>query len=193
GWRAGFPVSARDRTVSRDVAFKIFASATGWRSLSVDAIQIDPVHAPSAPSASAAATCRPQPMPPAARTGVGATASTTSGTRTSVAISPVWPPASLPDATTMSTPASTWRRACSAVLGAGVRHGHHDVDAVRLPADVLVDPAELDLERLGRREGERAEDAEAAGLAHRRHDVATVAEGEDRKLDAEGVAEAGAH
>jgi len=52
---------------------------------------------------------------------------------------------------------------------------------------------ELDLERLGRREGERAEDAEAAGLAHRRHDVATVAEGEDRELDAEGVAEAGAH
>ena len=114
-WRAGFPVRDRERTVSRDVAFKTFSRATGWRSLSVDASQIDPVQAPSAPSASAAATCRPQPIPPAASTGVGATASTTSGTRTSVAISPVWPPASLPDAITMSTPASTWRRACSAV------------------------------------------------------------------------------
>ena len=36
----------------------------------------------------------PEPMPPAASTGTGATASTTSGTSTIVAISPVWPPAS---------------------------------------------------------------------------------------------------
>ena len=35
-------------------------------------------------------------MPPAASTGVGATASTTSGTSTIVPISPVWPPASEP-------------------------------------------------------------------------------------------------
>ena len=47
-------------------------------------------------------------------TGVGATASTTSGTSTIVAISPVWPPASPPWATTTSTPLSTWDLACSA-------------------------------------------------------------------------------
>src|SRR5207249_11318711 len=80
-----------------------------------------------------------------------------------------------------------------ALLGAGVRLRHHDVDAIGLPAHVLVDPAELHLELLGGGEGERAEDAEAAGLAHRRHHVAAVAEGEDRELDAEGVADAGAH
>src|SRR3546814_8278995 len=41
----------------------------------------DPHHTPWAPSAMAAATWRPLPIPPAASTGVGATASTTSGTR----------------------------------------------------------------------------------------------------------------
>jgi len=112
-WRAGFPVIERERTVSRAVACSTFFMATGWRSLSVVASQTEPIHAPSAPSASAAAICRPQPIPPAARTGVGATASTTSGMRTMVPISPVWPPASEPWATMMSTPASTWRRACS--------------------------------------------------------------------------------
>ncbi len=45
-------------------------------------------------------------MPPAASTGIGRDASTTSGTSTIVAISPVWPPASLPWATMMSTPAA---------------------------------------------------------------------------------------
>ena len=53
-------------------------------------------------------------MPPAATTGTRSpTASTTWGTRAIVAIWPVWPPASVPWATTMSHPASTastaWR------------------------------------------------------------------------------------
>ena len=80
-----------------------------------------------------------------------------------------------------------------ALLGARIRHRHHHVDAVGLAADVLVDPAELHLELLRGGECERAEDAEAARAADGRHHVAAVAEGEDRELDAEGVAEAGAH
>src|SRR4029453_16914621 len=69
---------------------------------------------------------------------------------------------------------------------------HHDVDAVGLALDVLVDPAQLDLELLGR-EGEGAEHPHAAGPAHRDHYVATVAEGEDRDVHSESVAELGAH
>src|SRR5689334_13594645 len=53
-------------------------------------------------------------MPPAASTGTS-TASTISGTSTMVATSPVWPPASYPCATTMSTPFSTCRWACEAL------------------------------------------------------------------------------
>jgi hypothetical protein len=61
-----------------------------------------------------------------------------------------------------------------------------------LIAHVLVDPLELDLELLGR-EAHRAQHAEATGLAHGRHDVATVGEGEDGEFDAESVAELGVH
>ena len=50
-------------------------------------------------------------MPPAARTGMGATASTTSGTSTIVETVPVWPPASVPWATIRSTPELAWRTA----------------------------------------------------------------------------------
>ena len=46
-------------------------------------------YTPSAPRAMPAASWRPRAMPPAARTGTGATASTTSGTSTMVAIMPV--------------------------------------------------------------------------------------------------------
>ena len=70
--------------------------------------------------------------------------------------------------------------------------GDHDVDAVGVVADVLVDPLQLDLELLGR-EADGAEHAEAAGLAHRDHDVTAVGEGEDRELDAEVVADGRVH
>ena len=40
---------------------------------------------------------------------------------------------------------------------------------------------------------DRAEHAEAAGLAHRDDDVTAVGEGEDRELDAELVADGGVH
>ena len=67
-----------------------------------------------------------------------------------------------------------------------------DVDAVGVVADVLVDPVQLDLELL-RGEADRAEHAEAAGLAHGDDDVAAVGEREDRELDAELVADGGVH
>ena len=79
--------------------------------------QIDPVHAPCAPIAIAAAIWLPRPMPPAARTGVsGPTASMTSGHSTTDEISPVWPPASVPWATMMSTPLSLCFSACRGLL-----------------------------------------------------------------------------
>ena len=57
--------------------------------------QAEPIQTPTAPSASAAAIWRPQPIPPAASTGTrGPTASTISGISTMLAISPVCPPAS---------------------------------------------------------------------------------------------------
>ena len=73
-----------------------------------------PIHTPSAPSARAAASPRPSTMPPAATTGTWSpTASATWGTSAMVATRPVWPPASVPWATTMSQPAWTaatvWR------------------------------------------------------------------------------------
>src|SRR5207245_2276752 len=47
---------------------------------------------------------------------------------------------------------------------------HHSVDAVRHAVHAVVDPVELDLE-LFRTEADRAEHAEAPGLAHRGDDV----------------------
>jgi hypothetical protein len=93
-WRAGLPVIARDRTVSLDFAAMSLSITAGPVFDSATVSQIEPVHTPSAPSAIAAAIWRPVPMPPAASTGTGAIASTTSGMRTMLAISPVWPPAS---------------------------------------------------------------------------------------------------
>ena len=59
------------------------------------ASQAEPIQTPTAPSASAAAIWRPQPIPPAASTGTCApAASTTSGISTMLPISPVCPPAS---------------------------------------------------------------------------------------------------
>ena len=73
-----------------------------------------PTQMPSAPRDSAAASPRPSKMPPAATTGTRSpTASTIWGTSGRVATCPVWPPASVPWATTRSHPASTARTACS--------------------------------------------------------------------------------
>ena len=66
-----------------------------------------PHHTPSHPMASAAASPRPSPMPPAAITGVSPATSRTCGSSASVPIRPVCPPASVPCATTASTPAAS--------------------------------------------------------------------------------------
>ena len=286
--RQGLPVQERERTVSWLVALSSDSCCAGGVSASSTVSQSEPVQTPCAPSISAAAICRPSPMPPAASTGSGATASITCGQSTTLPMSPVWPPPSPPCAITKSTPAALCASACltlphsaptrrpeawislitsaggvpsalattlhlrvledhldlrargggrpaeqlarllalgqlghavlgeqvlreGAVLGgdhlaqlllerAGVEvfalpvvlAGDHDVDAVGLVADVLVDPLELDLELLGA-EADGAEHAEAAGLADRDDDVAAVGEGEDRELDAESLAELGLH
>ena len=71
-------------------------------------------------------------------------------------------------------------------VGTRVRGRHHDVHAVGLAVDVLVDPRELLLELL-RREPQRAEHAEPAGARHRRRHLLVHGEGVDRMLDPELV------
>ncbi len=102
--RAGLPVIERERTVSLEVAAMNLRWIAGSVSASAVVSHTEPHHTPSAPRARAAAIWLPLAMPPAASTGVGATASTISGTSTIVAISPVCPPASVPWATITSTP-----------------------------------------------------------------------------------------
>ena len=68
----------------------------------------------------------------------------------------------------------------------------HDVHAVGMVADVLVDPGALDLQLFGR-EADRTEHPEAAGPADGDDDVAAVSERKDRELDAELVTERGVH
>jgi hypothetical protein len=73
------------------------------------------------------------------------------------------------------------------------RFGRHDrVDAVGLPVHVLVDPGQLDLQLVGA-EADRPQHPEPASAAHRRDDVPAVAEGEDRVLDPQLVADRRAH
>ena len=106
------PVRDLERIVSDERAWRNFSFTTGWVSASSVVSHTDPHHTPCAPSAIAAAICRPRPMPPAPSTGMSPTASTISGISTIVPISPVCPPASLPWAMITSTPALTWRSAC---------------------------------------------------------------------------------
>ena len=70
--------------------------------------------------------------------------------------------------------------------------GDHDVDAIGMVTDVLIDPVEFDLQ-LFRRESDRTQHPESAGLAHGDHDVAAVGEREDGELDAEIVTDWGVH
>ena len=72
--RQGLPVNERDRTVSRLEASSSDCFWAGGRSASSTVSQSVPLHTPAQPRASAAAICSPVPMPPAASTGVGATA-----------------------------------------------------------------------------------------------------------------------
>ena len=80
----------------------------------------------------------------------------------------------------------------AAVVGAHVLLGQQQVDAERRAARFLADPGQVVVELLGG-VGHGAEHAEAAGAAHRRHDVSAVAEGEDRELDPQQVLDPGVH
>ena len=64
--------------------------------------------------------------------------------------------------------------------------GNEQVDAVGLAVDLVVDPGQLDVERL-RRMADGAEHAEAPGVAHGGDHVAAMAEGDERELAAEHV------
>lgn len=70
--------------------------------------------------------------------------------------------------------------------------GHEDVDAVGLALHLLVDPAQLLIELL-RGVGGTPEYAETARIRHGGHDVAAVAEGEQRKVDAVLLANGSLH
>ena len=74
-----------------------------------------PIQAPCAPSRSAAARPRPSAMPPAATTGIGATASTMAGSSANVPMAPACPPASPPWAMMTSAPAWAALIACASV------------------------------------------------------------------------------
>jgi len=65
--------------------------------------------------------------------------------------------------------------------------GDQHVDAIGLAVDVIVDPFQFLLDALGRMRG-GAQDTEAAGAADGGDNVATMAEGEQRKLDAQHIA-----
>lgn len=66
--------------------------------------------------------------------------------------------------------------------------GHQNVDAIGLAADVRIDPIQLRLDRVRRVRG-CPEHAEAARAADGGDDITTVAEGEQRELDAQRVAD----
>lgn len=55
-----------------------------------------PIQPPSAPAASTAASVRPEPMPPAASSGMSGNASRTDASSGRSPSTPVWPPASFP-------------------------------------------------------------------------------------------------
>ena len=128
--RHGLPVHERERTVSRLRGRRGSApSAPAATSASSTVSHSEPVHTPCAPIASAAAICRPVPMPPAASTGVGATASITSGQSTTLPISPVWPPPSVPCAMMMSMPAAL---CAQRLLGRAAQRGDEPAGVVDL-------------------------------------------------------------
>ena len=79
--------------------------------------------------------------------------------------------------------------ALGAVLVGG---GHQDVDAVGPAADVIVDPLQFGIDPL-RAHARQAQHAQATGLGDLDHHVAAVREREDRRLDAEHLAQAVVH
>ena len=70
--------------------------------------------------------------------------------------------------------------------------GDHDVDAVGVVADALIDPVQFDLQLFGG-VSHGAQNSVPAGFADGYDDVATMSEGENRELDTEFVAKGGVH
>ena len=79
-----------------------------------------------------------------------------------------------------------------ALLGADVLGRQQQVDPVGFAAGLFLDPGQLVLQP-SRTVRDRAEDAESAGVGHRGHDVAAVAEGADREFNAEHLGDSGPH
>ena len=77
---------------------------------------------------------------------------------------------------------------CQRAFFVGDARRDDQIDAVGLSVDVIIDPLQLHLEAL-RRMADGTEDAEAAGFADRSDHVSTMAEGKERKLDAELLTE----
>jgi hypothetical protein len=80
----------------------------------------------------------------------------------------------------------------SAALVTGVLRRHDQVDAVRAVAEFVLDPLQVDLELLGRM-GDGTQHAETARLRDGGHDIAAVAEREDRELDSQHLRGCGLH
>jgi len=84
------------------------------------------------------------------------------------------------------------RDALGAACDLALFRGKQDINAIRLVADLLLDPLKLNFELLWR-ERDRAEDAEAARLADLRDHIAAMAERENRKVDAQLLRDGGFH
>ena len=111
--RTVLPVLALRRTASSARLANSTSFSNASSSLSRVPSHTVPHHTPCAPKASAATIWLPRAIPPAASTATSSPqASTTCGTSTMVAMSPVCPPASVPCATITCTPAALWRAAC---------------------------------------------------------------------------------
>lgn len=83
-------------------------------------------------------------------------------------------------------------RVDSALFGADILGRQQQVDPVRPTAGLPLDPGQFAVQPLGAvRDG--AQDPEPTRVGHRRHDVAAVAEGADRELDAEHFGHSGPH
>ena len=76
------------------------------------------------------------------------------------------------------------------VTGRG--RGKEQVDTVRAPPDLLVEPPQVVLQLFDGLPG-GAEHADTAAIRHRRNDISTVAEREDRKGDSQPLREHGFH
>ncbi len=109
--RCGRPSTARVTVTSRTVAARYRAfTVSGTVESEVSRNRV-PIATPAAPYASAATRPRPSKKPPAATTGIR-TASTTCGSSTLVATSPVCPPPSPPCTSTASAPHAATFSAC---------------------------------------------------------------------------------